>query len=110
MGHVVEAIQECTEYLNHVNENDLDVLLERGEALLQNEQYDEGFVFFTICFHTITNRFLAIEDFQKALNVNGESKRAKEALHRAQKLQKQAKKKDYYKILGVRRLCSRKKF
>lgn len=86
LGHVVEAIQECTEYLNHVNENDLDVLLERGEALLQNEQYDE-----------------AIEDFQKALNVNGESKRAKEALHRAQKLQKQAKKKDYYKILGVRR-------
>jgi len=46
---------------------------------------------------------LAIEDFQKAVNAHGDSREAKEALNRAQKLMKQAKKKDYYKILGVRR-------
>jgi len=47
--------------------------------------------------------FLAIDDYQKALNGQEDFRRAKEGLGRAQKLEKQAKKRDYYKILGVRR-------
>jgi hypothetical protein len=42
LGHVAEAIQECTEVLKYLDENDLDVLLNRGEAYLLNEQYDKG--------------------------------------------------------------------
>lgn len=86
LGHVAEAIQECTEFLKYIDENDLEVLLNRGEAYLFNEQYDQ-----------------AVEDFQKAASAHEDSRQAKEALNRAQKMQKQAKKKDYYKILGVRR-------
>lgn len=52
--------------------------------------------------------FLAIEDFQKAVNAHQDSRKAKESLNRAQKLQKQASKKDYYKILGVKRSASKR--
>uniref|UniRef100_A0A914I6N5 J domain-containing protein n=1 Tax=Globodera rostochiensis TaxID=31243 RepID=A0A914I6N5_GLORO len=86
LSHVAEAIQECTEVLKYGDENDLDVLLDRGEAFLLNEQYEK-----------------AVEDFQKAVNAHEGSRRAKEQLTRAQKMLKLSKKKDYYKILGVRR-------
>ena len=45
----------------------------------------------------------AINDYQKAADIEPESRRIKEGLNKAQKLQKQANKKDYYKILGVKR-------
>jgi DnaJ family protein C protein 3 len=85
-GHIAEAIQECTEVLKYVDENDVDLLCDRGEAYILNEQFDK-----------------AAEDFQKALNAQEGSRKAKEGLERAQRLLKQSKKKDYYKILGVRR-------
>lgn len=44
-----------------------------------------------------------MQDYQKAINLNEEFRRAKEGLNRAQKLLKQSQKKDYYKILGVKR-------
>ena len=47
--------------------------------------------------------FLAVDDFQKALTAHEGNRRAKEGLQRAQKLLKQSKKRDYYKILGVKR-------
>lgn len=83
---MAEAIQECTEVLKYGDGNELDVLLDRGEAYILNEQYDK-----------------AVDDFQKAVNAHEDSRRAKEQLNRAQKLLKQSKKRDYYKILGVRR-------
>lgn len=46
---------------------------------------------------------LAIEDYQKAVNANSDSRKAKEGLEKAKRLKKQAARKDYYKILGVRR-------
>lgn len=46
LGHVAEAIQECTEVLKYVDENDWEVLLNRGEAYLLNEDYDSGLEFF----------------------------------------------------------------
>ena len=45
----------------------------------------------------------AISDYQKANEIDPDSRRIKEGLNKAQKLQKQANKKDYYKILGVKR-------
>ena len=45
----------------------------------------------------------AINDFQKAQQIDEDNRRANEGLNRAQKLLKQSKKRDYYKILGVKR-------
>ena len=44
-----------------------------------------------------------MNDFRKALELDENFQRAKEGLERAQKRQKQAQKRDYYKILGVKR-------
>lgn len=41
-GHIAEAIQECTEVLNNGDPNDLDILCERAEAHILNEQFDKG--------------------------------------------------------------------
>uniref|UniRef100_A0A915AJB2 J domain-containing protein n=3 Tax=Parascaris univalens TaxID=6257 RepID=A0A915AJB2_PARUN len=90
-GHINEAITMCTEVLRSGNENDLDVLCDRAEAYLVNEQFDE-----------------AIEDYQKAVNANGDSRKAKEGLEKAKRLKKQAARKDYYKILGVRRNANKR--
>uniref|UniRef100_A0A914BUA5 J domain-containing protein n=1 Tax=Acrobeloides nanus TaxID=290746 RepID=A0A914BUA5_9BILA len=90
-GHIAEAIQECTEVLRYGDENDEAVLCDRAEAYIENEEFDK-----------------AIEDYQKAVNAHEGSHRAKEGLNLAQKLQKQASKKDYYKILGVRRNANKR--
>lgn len=52
--------------------------------------------------------FSAVNDFQKALNIDENFNRAKEGLERAQKLKKQASKRDYYKILGVKRNANKR--
>lgn len=49
-----------------------------------------------------------MSDYRKALDIDGEFGRAKEGLGTAQKRQKQASKRDYYKILGVRRNANKK--
>uniref|UniRef100_A0A915CNB4 J domain-containing protein n=1 Tax=Ditylenchus dipsaci TaxID=166011 RepID=A0A915CNB4_9BILA len=51
LSHVAEAIQQCTEVLKYGNENDLEILLDRGEAYILNEQFEK-----------------AVEDFQKQRN------------------------------------------
>ncbi|VDD85873.1 unnamed protein product [Enterobius vermicularis] len=90
-GHIGEAITMCTEVLENDDPNDLDVLCDRAEAYLIGEQFDE-----------------AIEDYQKAVNEHEESRKAKEGLNKAQRLKKQAGRKDYYKILGVRRNANKR--
>lgn len=45
-GHIAEAIQECTEVLNYGDPNDVDILCERAEAYILNEQFDKGLYFF----------------------------------------------------------------
>ena len=49
-----------------------------------------------------------MNDFRKALELDENFQRAKEGLERAQKRQKQASKRDYYKILGVKRNARKK--
>ncbi|PAV66887.1 hypothetical protein WR25_00381 [Diploscapter pachys] len=83
-GHIAEAIQECTLVLQQGD--DVEVLCDRAEAYLLEEDFDS-----------------ALTDYNKALEVNSEFRRAKEGIDRVQKLKKQAGKRDYYKILGVKR-------
>ena len=47
--------------------------------------------------------FSAIKEFQRAQNIDGNNQRAQEGVNKAQKLLKQSQKRDYYKILGVKR-------
>merc|ERR1711936_916875 len=50
----------------------------------------------------------ALNDFRAALEKDEGFSRAKEGMAKAQKLQKQAGKRDYYKILGVKRSSTKK--
>ena len=45
----------------------------------------------------------AIKDYQSAQEIDNNHRRAQEGLERARKLLKQSQKRDYYKILGVKR-------
>ncbi|RCN32530.1 DnaJ domain protein [Ancylostoma caninum] len=66
-------------------------------------------LFSAFTLHAIGSGFdIAIEDYQKAQQVNEESRRAREGLEKAQKLKKQAGKRDYYKILGLKRNASKR--
>lgn len=90
-GQSKEAIMICSEILRY-DETNVDVLCDRAEAHINNDDFDQ-----------------AVADYQKAVNVNGDYRRAQEGHQRAQKLLKQSKKKDYYKILGVPRSADKKK-
>nr|SVE88827.1 EOG090X0B66 [Daphnia sinensis] len=50
----------------------------------------------------------AQHDYSKALEIEESFARAKEGLQKVQKLQKQAKKRDYYKILGVKKNANKR--
>jgi len=67
------------------------ILCDRAEAYLAEEMYDE-----------------AVNDYRRALELDENFNKAKEGLDTAQKRQKQASKRDYYKILGVRRNANKK--
>ena len=63
----------------------------RAEAYLAEDFYDE-----------------AVNDYRRALELDEGYGRAKEGLETAKKRQKQASKRDYYKILGLKRNCNKK--
>merc|ERR1712008_611496 len=67
------------------------ILCDRAEAYLAEEMYDE-----------------AVNDYRRALELDENYGPAKDGLATAQKRQKQASKRDYYKILGVRRNAGKK--
>lgn len=50
---------------------------------------------------------LAIRDFEHALQIDADYRPATEGLKKAKNLQKQAEKKDYYKILNVKRSATK---
>lgn len=84
-----EALKMCTSVLQDDSEN-VDVLIDRAEAYIQNEMYEE-----------------AVSDFQRAKEIE-DTQRTQEGVERSQKLLKQSKKRDYYKILGVKRNAGKK--
>ncbi|XP_053733943.1 dnaJ homolog subfamily C member 3a [Synchiropus splendidus] len=84
------AIDVCSQVLQHQPEN-VNALKDRAEAYVQDEQYDE-----------------AIRDYEAAGKHSENDRQIKEGLERAQRLLKQSKKRDYYKILGVKRTAQKK--
>ncbi|KAK7074490.1 DnaJ subfamily C member 3 [Halocaridina rubra] len=83
------AVTACRHALNIKEEARL--YCDMAEAHIADEMFDE-----------------AVSDYQKALNIDENLQRAKEGMERAQKLNKQAKKRDYYKILGVKRTANKR--
>lgn len=84
-----QAITACKEALAIAQ--DADVYCDRAEAYIQSDLFDD-----------------AIRDYKSALEMDEHNSRAKEGLQKAQKLQHQAEKRDYYKILGVKRTASKR--
>ncbi|KAJ6660879.1 hypothetical protein lerEdw1_017036 [Lerista edwardsae] len=80
-----EAIRVCTEVLQLEREN-VNALRDRAEAYLLEEQYEE-----------------AIQDYERAKELSENDQQILEDLERAQRMLKQSQKRDYYKILGVKR-------
>ncbi|XP_063809098.1 dnaJ homolog subfamily C member 3 isoform X2 [Pseudophryne corroboree] len=80
-----EAIKECTEFLEKETDN-VNALKDRAEAYIQEEMYEE-----------------AIRDYETAQQHSDNDKQIKEGIEKAQRLMKQSLKRDYYKILGVKR-------
>jgi DnaJ family protein C protein 3 len=87
---VKETIKTCTEVLDTYHVSDAEILVSRAEAHILNEDYES-----------------ALADYQRARE-SEDSNRIHEGIKRIQKLIKQSKKRDYYKILGVRRTANRK--
>ncbi|KAM9486117.1 dnaJ homolog subfamily C [Clarias gariepinus] len=85
-----KAIPVCSEILSSDPQN-VNALKDRAEAYLQDEQYEN-----------------AIRDFESAKEFSENDRQIKEGLERAQRLLKQSQKKDYYKILGVKRSAQKK--
>uniref|UniRef100_G3WIW0 DnaJ homolog subfamily C member 3 n=1 Tax=Sarcophilus harrisii TaxID=9305 RepID=G3WIW0_SARHA len=81
----VEAIKACSEVLQLEPAN-VNALKDRAEAYLIEEMYDE-----------------AIQDYETAQEHNENDQQIREGLEKAQRLLKQSQKRDYYKILGVKR-------
>ena len=84
-----DAITHCNAALKI--EKDPSILCDLAEALLGEEMYDD-----------------AVRSYQDALELDENLQRAKEGIERAKRLQKQAEKRDYYKILGVTRSATTK--
>uniref|UniRef100_A0A669DL74 DnaJ homolog subfamily C member 3 n=1 Tax=Oreochromis niloticus TaxID=8128 RepID=A0A669DL74_ORENI len=84
------AISVCSEVLKSSPAN-VNVLKDRAEAYLQDEQYEE-----------------AVKDYETAAKHSEGDRHIKEGLERAQRLLKQSQKRDYYKILGVKRTAQKK--
>ncbi|XP_055695415.1 dnaJ homolog subfamily C member 3 [Lutzomyia longipalpis] len=83
-----QAVTRCREALEI--HKDPTVLCDRAEAYIGTEMYDD-----------------AIRDYQAAINIDEHLQRAKEGLERAKRLQKQSERRDYYKILNVKRTATK---
>ncbi|XP_069105211.1 dnaJ homolog subfamily C member 3-like [Argopecten irradians] len=89
-GNIKDAFAICNEILDLEPEN-IEAVMDRAETYLVNEQFDK-----------------AVNDYQFAVNIDGDNRQAKEGLDKAQKLLKQSQKRDYYKILGIKRTARKK--
>lgn len=83
-----DAITACNAALKL--EKDPHTLCDLAEALIGEDMFDD-----------------AVRSYQEALEKDENLQRAKEGIERAKRLQKQAEKRDYYKILGVTRSATK---
>merc|ERR1712029_708169 len=89
-GNAAESRKACGEAIK-IEPDEPRLYCDRAEAYLLEDMFDE-----------------AINEFRTALEKDESFSRAKEGMAKAQKLQKQAGKRDYYKILGVKRSATKK--
>uniref|UniRef100_A0A674GV20 DnaJ homolog subfamily C member 3 n=1 Tax=Taeniopygia guttata TaxID=59729 RepID=A0A674GV20_TAEGU len=80
-----EAIKLCSEVLQ-LEPTNVNALKDRAEAYLLEDMYEE-----------------AIKDYETAQANSENDQQIREGLERAQRMLKQSQKRDYYKILGVKR-------
>ncbi|KAL0188392.1 hypothetical protein M9458_015491 [Cirrhinus mrigala] len=85
MKSAEEAVDICSEAHQREPQN-IYILRDRAEAYILLQEYEK-----------------AVEDYQEAREFDQENQEIREGLERAQKLLKQSRKRDYYKILGVSR-------
>ena len=78
----------CSKTLD-IEPANLEALMNRAESYIHAEEYD-----------------LALLDFKKAHDLDNQNQRAIEGYNKAQRLVRQASRRDYYKILGVPRDAS----
>jgi len=87
-GEHVKAVDMCGQALDL--HKDPSVLCDRAEAYLETEMYDD-----------------AIHDYQQALEIDEHLQRARDGIETVKMRQKQAERRDYYKILGVPRTATK---
>ncbi|KAF0388479.1 TPR-like protein [Gigaspora margarita] len=91
LKEVKKALKWCDKTLK-LDENNVETLINRAEVLLDEEDYEA-----------------ALNDYKKAHDLTqGLDNRIKQGYAKADRLLKQSKKKDYYKILGVSRKADKK--
>ncbi|EFX71969.1 hypothetical protein DAPPUDRAFT_308628 [Daphnia pulex] len=89
LGEHSESLEFCSSALARHTEP--RILCDRAEDYIALDMLDE-----------------AQQDYAKALEIEESFNRAKEGMQKVQKLQKQAKKRDYYKILGVKKNANKR--
>lgn len=104
------AIRKCGEAIEL--HKDPSVLCDRADAYLETEMFDDGkYDLLRREINSIIEKkncsLTAVRDFQAALEIDESLKRAKEGIDRARKLQKQSERRDYYKILNVKKTATK---
>ncbi|CAD6185715.1 unnamed protein product [Caenorhabditis auriculariae] len=89
-GDLEQAIQDCSKVIND-NPNDVDILCERAEAHILNDDLDS-----------------ALNDFTEASNIDSGNSAARKGIERVKSLKENAGKRDYYRILGVSRSANKR--
>ncbi|VDL86759.1 unnamed protein product [Schistocephalus solidus] len=80
-----EILKACDLVIQRVPQS-VDYYLDKAMVLINQNRLDE-----------------AIQEYQKVLEMESQNRRARDGMERVQRLKKQAKKRDYYEILGVSR-------
>ncbi|XP_026122621.1 dnaJ homolog subfamily C member 3-like [Carassius auratus] len=89
MKSAEQAVDICSEAHQREPQN-IHILRDRAEAYILLQEYEK-----------------AVEDYQEAREFDKDNQEIREGLDRAQKLLKQSRKRDYYKILGVSRSANK---
>lgn len=89
-GNLGEAIQQCTRVLEF-DDSDVETLIQRAEAYMADEEYD-----------------MAIADYEKAGEWDSSNDAVRTGKDQAKRAKELVGKRDYYKILGVRRNANKR--
>lgn len=119
LGDYNEGIRWCDEAIAMDTDN-TDILCDKAELYINNEEYEEAIKVYqqasninnqnqrvrNTCTYTCND--VKISNFLNTITNSTHSNQVKDGLHRAQNLLKQSQKRDYYKILGVKRNANKK--